>query len=254
MGGGGATGVEIAAEIKNWLPAISVTLLDSEEQILSGFSPRAVQKVCVRLRRLGVRIFSGYRILEVSPHEITGTNGRKIPFDVFFWTAGVRAPSLSHPMPFSRARGERVSISGELLCVPKGPDLKIFRKMYAIGDVGCFTLRESDEPAPMLAAVAIEQALLVSKNIIEEIKKKEGIARERYARSYKPKKKYPYVIPLGGKFAVAEIGPFIFSGYSAWVLKGLVELRYLLTLMPFWKALRTWWRGFWFFVRNDRLG
>lgn len=228
VGGGGATGVEIAAEIKNWLPALSVTLLDSGEQILSGFSRVVCKKVLSRLRRLGVRVVSEYRMKEVSPEEVTATDGRKIAFDVFLWTAGVRAMCK-----------ERISVSEEL---------KIQEKIYAIGDISCIP------SAPMLAAIAIDEALLVSKNIIEDIKKEEGITRKALAFRYTPKKKYPYVIPLGGKFAVAEIGPFVVSGYPAWVLKGLVELRYLLTLMPLPKALHVWWRGFWFFVRNDRLG
>lgn len=254
VGGGGSTGVEFAAEIKNWLPGISVTLADSGQNVLSGFSPHVVRKACRRLRRLGVRVISNCKISRVTAHEIFGEDGRKIPFDVFLWTAGVRASSLSSSIPFSRTRGERVSISEKFLCIPEGPDLKVFGKIYAIGDMSCFSLPQTGQSVPMLAQVAIEQAFLVSKNIFEDIKKEEGIARETSVCSYKPKKRYPFVIPLGGKFAVAEIGPFVFSGYLAWVLKGLVEFKYLCTLLPFWRAFRVWFQGFWFFARNDRLG
>jgi len=70
---------------------------------------------------------------------------------------------------------------------------------------------------------------------------------------YKPRN-YPYIIPVGGKFAIAKIGPFVISGFWAWVLKGLVELNYLLTIMPFWKAIKIWLKGLKIFIQNDRLG
>ena len=65
---------------------------------------------------------------------------------------------------------------------------------------------------------------------------------------------YPYIIPAGGKWAVAKFGPIVVSGLIGWVIKGLVELNYLISILPFWKALKIWLKGLRIFIQNDRLG
>jgi NADH dehydrogenase FAD-containing subunit len=65
---------------------------------------------------------------------------------------------------------------------------------------------------------------------------------------------YPYITPVGGKYAVAKIGPLVISGFLGWVLKGLVELNYLLSIMPTFRAFKTWLKGLKIFIQNDRLG
>ena len=42
-----------------------------------------------------------------------------------------------------------------------------------------------------------------------------------------------------------------FSGFLGWILKQLVELRYLLFILPFPKALRMWLRAVYYETRND---
>ena len=104
-----------------------------------------------------------------------------------------------------------------------------------------------------MAKAAISQANVAAKNIINEIKNEQSLSKSYSPTSYKPKS-YPYIIPIGGKFAIAKIGPIAISGFWAWVLKGLVELNYLISIMPFWKAIRIWLKGLKIFIQNDRLG
>ncbi|HXS15439.1 MAG TPA: hypothetical protein VN711_04880, partial [Candidatus Saccharimonadales bacterium] len=50
-----------------------------------------------------------------------------------------------------------------------------------------------------------------------------------------------YIVPLRGKFASAELlGHFHFDGLMGWILQQLVFLRYLLGILPFWKAFMKW--------------
>jgi NADH dehydrogenase FAD-containing subunit len=65
---------------------------------------------------------------------------------------------------------------------------------------------------------------------------------------------YPYIVPVGGKYAVAKIGPFVISGFPAWIFKGVVELHYLASIMPMSRALSLWLKGFLLFLKNDRMG
>jgi len=70
---------------------------------------------------------------------------------------------------------------------------------------------------------------------------------------YKPMN-YPYIVPVGGKYAVAKIGLIVISGLLAWIFKGVVELNYFLSIMNPFKALKIWLHGLRVFIQNDRLG
>ena len=59
---------------------------------------------------------------------------------------------------------------------------------------------------------------------------------------------------LGGKWAIAKMGPVRIIGFFGWIIKGLVELNYLLAIFPPHKAVKYWLKGLWIFIRNDRLG
>lgn len=67
-------------------------------------------------------------------------------------------------------------------------------------------------------------------------------------------RQYPYIIPVGGKYVVAKIGPFVVSGIFGWIFKGLTELNYFVSIMPPFRAFKIWFKGFLIFIKNDRLG
>ena len=254
VGGGGATGIELAAEIKNWLPKMEVCVLEAASSVLFGFDEKVIKKVSERLKNFGVGIKTNFKIKEVGEKQVVSENGENILFDVFVWTGGVRAMFMAKDLPFKKERGDRIMIGGGLNCIPEGPDLKIYSRIYAIGDVSCLDNFETGKPAPLLARVAILQADVVSRNIISEIRKDEGKVKRAAVYTFQPKKEYPYVVPVGGKFAVAKIGGIVISGFLGWILKGLVELRYLLSIMRPWQAIKIWLAGLRVFMENDNLG
>ena len=88
---------------------------------------------------------------------------------------------------------------------------------------------------------------------MRQILSAEGRQTEASPSHYRPLE-YPYVIPVGGKYAIAKIGPFIFSGFLAWLLKGFVELMYLFSILPLGRTVTTWFKGLRIFLQNDRLG
>ncbi len=126
-----------------------------------------------------------------------------------------------------------------MACLPQTPDLKLYPMVYALGDSVCFEDPETKQPMPATAPVAITQAEVVAHNVIEEIKKAELPDYAPKIMDYRTRD-FPYVIPIGGRWAVAKIGPFILSGFPAWTFKQFVELDYLISVMPFGKALGAW--------------
>lgn len=263
IGGAGATGVELAGEIKSWLCELkeelkncsaSVTLVEGAPTILPGFDERVVEKVSRRLKKIGVEIILNEFIEKAEPRRAILKSGRLIDFDIFIWTGGVKVASLIGALPLKKEIKGKVEVAGEMECLPQSPDLKLAGKIYGLGDAICFYNPETGRPIPLVAEAAIEQARVAAHNIIEDIKFSEGLTKTIRHRKYLPHE-YPYIIPVGGKYAVAKFGPLVIWGFPGWVLKGLVELYYLLfnVLSPV-QAVKIWLKGLWIFMKNDRLG
>lgn len=256
IGGGGSTGVELSAEIQSWFNEIKktrkkfnpvVTLIDSDPTVLSSSDKNIIRLASKRLAKLGVKTLNNETIIKVSPDLVSLKSGQEIPFDIFIWTGGVKASSILQTMKLKLGNKGRTEASYNLTCVPEDPNLKIYGRIYGVGDVVC-ARDASDNPAPMLIQPALQQAKVAAKNIILELRGKKP------SFVFKPSKNYPYIIPVGGKYAVGRIGPLIIYGWLCWIAKGLVEINYLLSIMPPQKALKIWFKGFRIFIQNDRLG
>lgn len=259
VGGGGSTGVELASELKIWLKGleeeykckVNIKIVEANPTVLKGFSPKIISFVTKRLKKIGVELLTEKIITSVSgngendePKIIKTRDGDEIPYDVLVWTGGVTANKLLQKTSLKLERG-RAEVREEMTCLTQTEDLLISKKMFAVGDIVCIKDKEGN-PVPMVARAAIDQAKVAAENISRDIKQKPHV-------EYKPHK-YPYIIAVGGKYAVAKLGPFLIKGFFAWLLKGLVELNYLLSVMPKLKALKIWLKGLFIFIRNDRLG
>ncbi len=264
VGGGGSTGVELASEIKLSLQHMrriecgecgaQVTIVDGAATVLPPFGPAIIKRAEKRLGDLEIDTILNERIAGVDEQKITLQSGKIIPYDIFIWTGGVSPNMLMSSMRMKKdSSGTRVLAQSGMTCLPEREDLKFYGSIYGIGDAICFMDPKTGRPVPGVARAAIVQGSVVAHNIFEEIKVAEGITKEPRFKTYTPLQ-YPYIIPVGGKYAIARFGPFVFSGIAAWIVKGLVEGNYLFSILPFSVALRLWLRGLWIFVRNDRLG
>ena len=255
VGGGGSTGVELAGELQPWLNAITragrcrtgITLLHAGPGVLSGFSQRVVDKVTDRLARLKVKVLTDERIVAIDSEArmVRLESGMQIPFDVLIWTAGVKPNSILGGLPVRYAAGGRLAVAADLSLLPEG-DMRLHGKVYGVGDAVYVAAPGGGQAVPMTARSAISQASVAARNVIADIRGEPGIA-------YRPIN-YPYIIPAGGKYAVAKVGPLVIAGFPAWLFKGGVELGYLLAILPPLQALRVWFKGIKLFTLNDRLG
>lgn len=242
IGGGGSTGIELAGELKEWQPNLSVTIIEGSPTILPGFEKNVVERVLNRLKKLNIEILTEKIITEVSQNKISLKDNSSINFDLLIWCGGVKASNLINKLPLKIESKGRMEVKEAMLCLPHTEDLKLYGQVYGIGDAVCCYDPITKKPLPMVARAAISQATVAANNILG-----------KHLKFYCPKT-YPYVIPVGGKYAVAKIGPFIVSGILGWLIKGLVELNYLLSIMPIKHALKIWLRGLYIFIKNDRLG
>lgn len=240
IGGGGSTGVELAGEIQ-FAGLGQVTIIQALPGILSGFDPKVIALAEKRLKELNVAVKLS-AIKEVRKNILLLTSGEEISFDLLIWAGGNKSARLIDILPLKKEFRGHLSVADEMTCLPQTPDLQLTSKIYAIGDTVCFYNQKTGQVAPGLASIAIEQAEVVVKNILGD------------AQVYQFKKSFPYILPIGGKYAVFQYGWLVVDGLPAWCLKGLVELFYLLKIMPWLKAFKIWLRGLKIFLQNDRLG
>ena len=267
VGGGGSTGVEIAGELKTWINELKedfpkclfeVGVIEDNPTILPGYDRRVVRIAHKRLAKLGVRLFEGERVKELTSNKVVLENGREMDCDIFVWTGGVKASSVLSKFPIKKEARGRAEVTAGMKCLPAQAGLtesglKLGMHLYALGDAVCFLDPKTKKPIPGVAHAAISEADVAAHNILEDIRAKKN-------KKYKPRHKiyepvnHPYVIPIGGKYAISKIGPVVIKGLLGWIIKGLVEIGYLLSIMPIGKAFSVWFQGLWTFVQNDRLG
>ncbi len=264
IGGGGSTGVELAGELQEWFAELraksrsaacapTVTIVEGAPTILSGFAPSIIAKATARLSRLGVTLITNERITGVAGDAVTLQSGHTTPYDILIWAGGVKATTLMSALPLKREPKGGVEVLSGMQCLPQTDDLKLYGTIYGLGDSVCFFDPVTKKPVPLVARAAIIQANVAAKNIMRQILVAEGHGSAATPLHYRPME-YPYVIPVGGKYAIAKIGPFVFSGFLAWMFKGLIELMYLSSILPLGRTIKTWFKGLRIFLQNDRLG
>ncbi|MEK7520165.1 MAG: FAD-dependent oxidoreductase [Patescibacteria group bacterium] len=259
VGGGGPTGVEFSAELvgyigelnrklkKNVCPAI--TVVEGSSTILPGFDQWTVTHARRRLARLGVLLKEGSFVSQADGRTVFVRSApnhpeEKLPYDIFIWSGGVQAVNMLANGKLSIEKRGRMETDPFMLCISPDEHLHVAQNIFAIGDNACFTDPETHRAPPATARLAIEQGKVAAENIWCDI---HGTPQKPF-RTWK----YPYVIPLGGKYAVAEIGPFKLRGMLAWFFHELVELYYLISITAdTWTALKRWWKGMEIFSKND---
>lgn len=248
IGGAGLTGVELAAELSGMakriakisginISRINISVVEAKQEVLSGASTWVQDKATARLSSLGVHIMLGTRIEGYDGTKITLSEQRKIKADVFVWTGGVRATRVSEQMQSHQA-GNCDLVADSYL------HIEDCSGAYVAGDTACYLpalSRPQYHQATSRRAVATGR--LVAKNIANEI---EGKPPERDTAT-----RPLWLIPVGGKYVICEFGKLRFSGVTAWVVKMLSQLWYLLTIVPLGHALPIWLQSMRTYIRND---
>lgn len=139
--GGGATGVELSAELYNAVKQLhsygfkglnsetfNVTLVESGERILPGLSKRISAAAQDELIKLGVRILTQTMVTGADKNGLNTNSGEFIDADLMVWAAGIKAPNFMKDIA-----GLETNRINQLMVEPT---LKTTRdpNIYAIGD------------------------------------------------------------------------------------------------------------------------
>lgn len=124
--GGGLTGIEVAAELAESYPSLTVTLI-SRRAPGDWLSPRAQRYLASAFDRLGIRVRSEVRAVEVREDAVVLADGALLPFDGCLWAGGFTVPTLARETGIAVDPAGRVVVDNTLRSVSH-PDV------YAIGD------------------------------------------------------------------------------------------------------------------------
>jgi NADH dehydrogenase len=251
VGGAGFNGVELAAELSNCTIHIahrhainqqnctSVTLIEAGPVILPMVFEKERNLIQKRLKSLGVNVMVNSIIEEVGPDYIKLKNGDIRKGDLIVWSGGIKALDI-----FKSVVGLELDDHSRIF-VNEFLQVKNRREIFAMGDNMIFIDQKTHKPIPQMAYLAVEQGRVVAENIFRLV---EG--GERQLKKYEPSYNV-WIAPVGGKYALAHIGSRTFSGFIGYVIREVVDLRYFLSVLPFWNAVRTFFRGVRAFSKND---
>jgi NADH dehydrogenase len=176
--GGGATGVELAAELYNSAAELrhyglevfdesrlQVTLIEAGPRILPALPEKLAEAAHKELEALGVRIVAGEQVVEATAEGMITKSGELIKADLRVWAAGVKGPDLLANLGLETARGNMLVVK---------PTLQTSRddRIFAIGDCAYFVPAGDTKPVPPRAQAAHQMAATAFHNISAMIKGK----------------------------------------------------------------------------------
>ena len=175
--GGGATGVELAAELYSAAAALreygledftesrlKITLLEAGPRILPALPERLADAARDELQKLGVRVMAATPVTEVTPDAFVTRSGERIPADLKVWAAGVRGHAV-----LSGLDGLETNHAGQLIVRPTLLTTRDDR-IFAIGDCCSCILPGADRPVPPRAQSAHQMAATVYHNLQRAMK------------------------------------------------------------------------------------
>jgi NADH dehydrogenase len=174
--GGGATGVELAAELRHMseelvrygAPAgpgsLRIALIEAGERLLPALPERLSRSVAEALRQLGIDVRTRARVTLVDGAGVHLADGATVAAEIKVWAAGVKAPA------FLDGLGGLESNRDGQLVVRSTLQTTRDDAVFAFGDCAwCPEAPGSDRPVPPRAQAAHQQASLLAKSLVRRL-------------------------------------------------------------------------------------
>jgi NADH:ubiquinone reductase (H+-translocating) len=216
--GGGATGVELAAELTERMEIVSsynsdltrthlrLTLIESTARVLAAFPVRISRSVETKLRSVGVDVRTGTKVVAVDARGVSLDGDRRIEADLVVWAAGIKGPAV-----MSNLDGVQINRRGQALV---GDTLQTLsdERIFALGD--CSDLAGADgRSLPSTAQVARQQALFLAKSLATHIVTGASLAHFKY-------RDMGSLVSLGEYAAYGTLGSYGFlkgAAFKGWL-------------------------------------
>jgi NADH dehydrogenase len=171
--GGGATGVELSAELRNTAHVLSayglhkldprndigILLIEAGPRILPALPERVSTATAGLLHKLNIDVMTGEAVAEVRPDEVSTASGKTLRADLTVWAAGIKAPSI-----LAQLDGLTVNKLGQLIVRPT-LQTELDDDIFAFGDCASCPWPEAQRTVPPRAQAAHQQASFLLRSL-----------------------------------------------------------------------------------------
>jgi len=178
--GGGATGVELAAELRmtsqilssyglvNFPPEkeVNIAIVDLADRVLSNLPVRVSKAVEQELAHIDVQIFPNEQVVEVSKESVKMASGTVIPNGIVVWAAGIKAPDFLKNLDGLETNRINQLVVGPTLQTTRDPAI------FSMGDCAACPQGPGEPNVPARAQAAHQQADLLAKSLIRQLQGK----------------------------------------------------------------------------------
>jgi NADH:quinone reductase (non-electrogenic) len=224
--GGGATGVELAAELHNTTRVLAgyglenidpdryvrLTLVNADPRILAVLPERISEATKNILVSLGVDVRSGEQVTEVTASAVRTKSGHFFPADIAVWAAGIKCAEVLRGLGGLETNRLNQLVVLETLQTTRDPDV------FALGDCAACPWPGHPTPVPPRAQAAHQQASLLVRTMERRLRGEPPLAF-RY-------RDFGSLVSLGEYSTVGTLMGFI-SGKSLRVEGWFARLMYI---------------------------
>jgi len=231
--GGGATGVELAAELHNTTRVLAayglenidpehflaITLIDAGPRILPMLPERIATATTGILEALGVKVFSSEQAVEITAAEVKTGSGKTFPADIAVWAAGIKGAEILKNLDGLEANRINQLVVLATLQTTRDPDI------FALGDCAACPREDASPSAtggarwvPPAAQAAHQQASHMVDTILRRL-------REQSPRAF-VYRDFGSLVSLGEYSTIGSLMGFL-SGKSMRVEGLFARLMYL---------------------------
>lgn len=139
--GGGATGVELAAELREASGAyvtygfdqldvrrdVRITILEGAPRVLAPLPEKVSGAANDLLAKRGIRVVTDCRVTQIDRDKVIDKDGKVYPANLCVWAAGIKAPDLLATLGLPTAKGGQIEVDAHLR-------VKGAADIYALGD------------------------------------------------------------------------------------------------------------------------
>jgi NADH dehydrogenase len=232
--GGGCTGVETVAEIREFLmqlrkeqyptivpDEVRTVLVEIRDRVLPQMDRTLSRSALRRMQRMGIEPMLNTTVKDITEEGLVFADGRDpIPAATVIWAAGVKAPPVVDALALEKDRLGRIAVEKDLT-VPGMPNV------YVLGDSAHARHPETREIYPPTAQVAYRQAPVAAANIAADL---QGGSRQAFDFTY-----IGDLVSMGRWSAVADPFGIKLRGTLAWAMW---KFYYLLSLVGWQNRLR----------------
>ena len=215
--GAGATGVELAAELReashvhsrygfsriNASKDVTITILEGAPSILPVL-PESVSIAALRLlEQRSIKVVNNCRVVEISPKQVLDANGNQYKADLCVWAAGIKAPAWLAELGLPVNKNNQLEVQGDLR-------VKGHADIFSLGDCAA-CVQPDGSLVPPRAQSAHQQADYIYKAMLNHERGKVS-ADKPYLY-----KDHGSLVSLGSRSSVGSLMGGLFKASSMFV-------------------------------------